>query len=97
MRQHNTNTILRSGIAKLGLRNWQAAEIVGLSESYFSRVIRKEMPQEQQFEMLQLIQHQCEQSTYGQSTYGREMTIEQIEEALGYKIKLVWTSGLKGI
>ena len=55
MKQHKTNMILRLGIAELGLRNWQAAEIVGISESYFSKIIRVEMPQGKQLEMLERI------------------------------------------
>ena len=55
MKQLKTNMILRLGIAKLGLRNWQAAEIIGLSESYFSRIIRKEMPYKKQIEMFEKI------------------------------------------
>lgn len=55
MKQHKTNMILRLGMAELGLRNWQAAEIVGISESYFSKIIRGEMPQGKQLEMLERI------------------------------------------
>lgn len=55
MKQHKTNMILRLGIAELGLRNWKAAEIVGVSESYFSKIIRGEMPQAKQIEMLEKI------------------------------------------
>jgi len=55
MRQHKTNMILRLGIAELGLKNWQAAEIIGISEGYFSKTIRGELPTEKQFEMLENI------------------------------------------
>ena len=55
MKQYKTNIILRLGIAELGLWNWQAAEIVGVSESYFSRIIRKELPYEKQIELLEKI------------------------------------------
>lgn len=43
MKQHETNMILRLGIAELGLRNWQAAEMLEISESYFSKIIRGEL------------------------------------------------------
>lgn len=55
MRQHNTNILLRLGIADLGLRNWEAAEILGISDSYFSKIIRTELPISEQMELLQKI------------------------------------------
>ena len=55
MKQSRTNVVLRVGIAELGLCNWKAAEILGLSESCFSRKIRREVPLEKQLEMLEKI------------------------------------------
>lgn len=55
MKQHKTNIVLHCGIAESGLRNWEAAEIIGFSESYFSRMIRTELPFEKQLEMLEKI------------------------------------------
>ena len=56
MKQLKTNLIIRLAINELGLRNWQAAKIIGVSESYFSKIIRDEMPQSKQLEMIEKIQ-----------------------------------------
>lgn len=40
------NVDVRSAIRKAGLHNWMVAEMLGVSESYLSRMLRHELDEE---------------------------------------------------
>lgn len=49
------NKEIREAAKKAGLRLWQVADGVGLSESYFSRKLRKELPDDERRQVLDVI------------------------------------------
>ena len=52
---NNKNILLKVGMAELGIRQYQAAKILGLSEGYFSKILRDELTECKQIEMLERI------------------------------------------
>ena len=49
------NTAIRTRAKEKGVRLWELAEIMGISEPTMTRRLRRELPAEQQEEMLALI------------------------------------------
>lgn len=50
------NLIIRTYLMRNGLKHYKAAEILGMSETKFSRELRKELPRETQEAMIQKIE-----------------------------------------
>lgn len=50
-----TNVEIKIEMARHGLKQWQVASILGISESVFSRKIRNELPSEEQERIIALI------------------------------------------
>ena len=40
---------------RAGIKQWKVAEAMGISETHFSRKLRKELPQEEKEKILQII------------------------------------------
>ena len=49
------NQTIRRTAAAAGVKLWQIADRMGYTDSYFSRLLRKELPEEKQAEILQII------------------------------------------
>ena len=49
------NQTIRRTAAAAGVRLWQIADRMGYSECYFSRLLRKELPADNQAEALRII------------------------------------------
>ena len=49
------NILLKVGMAELGIRQYEAAKFCGVSEGYFSKILRDELPQIKQIELLEKI------------------------------------------
>lgn len=49
------NVEIRSAYMQIGIKQWQLAEGLGLSETHFSRKLRKELPQEEKQRILEAI------------------------------------------
>lgn len=52
MKARTTNKLVRTSIKNSSLRQWEVAEKLGISESYFSKIIRSELPIEEQQELV---------------------------------------------
>lgn len=52
----SNNIEIRMEMAKSGLKQWQVAERLGLSESGFSRLLRKELSDEEKQKIIKCIQ-----------------------------------------
>lgn len=50
-----TNQTIRRTAAGAGVKLWQIADRMGYTDSYFSRLLRKELPEEKQAEALRII------------------------------------------
>lgn len=49
------NEKIRQAIEKSGLRYWQIADKLGITDGNFSRLLRKELPEEKQSEIYNII------------------------------------------
>lgn len=49
------NQKIRRTAAGAGVKLWQIAERMGYSECYFSRLLRKELPEDKQAQIMQII------------------------------------------
>ena len=49
------NVEVRSAYMLAGIKQWQLAEAMGISETHFSRKLRKELPQEEKQTILEII------------------------------------------
>ena len=49
------NVKIRSAYMSAGIRQWELAEAIGISESHFSRKLRKELPQAEREKILSII------------------------------------------
>lgn len=49
------NVEIRSAYMSAGVKQWQLAETLGISETHFSRKLRKELPQEEKEKILEVI------------------------------------------
>lgn len=56
------NIDVRMEIMKRGLRNYQVAEFVGVTETTFSKWLRTELPTEKKQQILTAINENCEKS-----------------------------------
>lgn len=50
-----TNRTIRDAAKAAGVYLWQIAERLGTADSYFSKMLRKELPEEKQEEILRII------------------------------------------
>ena len=51
-----SNMAIRLEMAKHGLKQWQVAELLGISEQAFSKKLRKELSTNEQDKIIQLIE-----------------------------------------
>lgn len=65
-----TNEIIRNTAQKQGVRLWEIAERIGLTDGNFSRKLRRELPQEEQKRILHII----ETIRKEREVYGNEQT-----------------------
>lgn len=49
------NTIIRRALFDAGMRQWQLAELLGITEFTLSRKLRHELPEEEQIRIVDLI------------------------------------------
>ena len=49
------NVEIRSAFMQAGIKQWQLAEALGISETHFSRKLRKELPEEERKKILSVI------------------------------------------
>ena len=49
------NTIIRRALFDAGMRQWQLAELLGITEFTLSRKLRHELPEEEQTRIVNLI------------------------------------------
>ena len=49
------NVEVRAAWMRAGIMQWKVAEAMGISETHFSRKLRKELPQEEKEKILQII------------------------------------------
>jgi predicted XRE-type DNA-binding protein len=49
------NVEIRSAYMQAGIKQWKLAEALGISETHFSRKLRKELPQEEKEKILETI------------------------------------------
>jgi len=52
---NSTNIDVRIAMIKANMKQWQAAEVLGISESGLCRKLRKELPKEEQEKMVKKI------------------------------------------
>lgn len=52
---NNKNIVIKVGMAELGIRQYEAAKLLGISEGYFSKILRNELSYSKQTEMLERI------------------------------------------
>lgn len=50
-----TNQTIRRTAAGAGVKLWQIADKLGITDSHFSRILRKELPEEKQSQIMQII------------------------------------------
>ena len=50
-----TNAEIRIEAMKKGVKHWQIAKELGISETYFSKIMRKELSEEKKEEILKII------------------------------------------
>ena len=49
------NIGIRLEMAKAGLKQWQVADLIGITEQAFSKKLRRELPQAEQEQIIKLI------------------------------------------
>ncbi len=55
MREQKENQDIRAAISGAGLKQWEAAELLGICEGTFSRWLRRELPEEKKKMILERI------------------------------------------
>ena len=50
-----SNEIIRRAVQEAGVKLWQIADKLGMNDGNFSRMLRKELPEEKQKEILEII------------------------------------------
>ena len=50
------NMAIRSAIQNAGIRHWMVADKLGVSETTFSRMLRKELPENRKKEVLEAVE-----------------------------------------
>lgn len=51
-----SNIEIREAIKKSGLRHWQIADMIGVADTTFCRMLRRELPEDKKQEILTVIQ-----------------------------------------
>lgn len=57
-----TNQKIRTALEKAGMRQWELAELLGVSEGNFSRRMRRELPAAEQKRICSLIQKHAQEA-----------------------------------
>lgn len=57
------NVEIRSAYMQASIKQWQLAEALGISETHFSRKLRKELPQEEKEKILAVIEKLAKEGT----------------------------------
>lgn len=57
------NVEIRSAYMQASIKQWQLAEALGISETHFSRKLRKELPQEEKEKILAAIEKLAKEGT----------------------------------
>ena len=57
LEKYMKNMKIRQALMEVGMRNYQLAELMGISEFTLSRRLRNELPDEEQERILELIQN----------------------------------------
>ena len=52
---NQANQAIRQTAAAKGVKLWQIADKLGYTDSYFSRLLRKELPEDKQAQIMQII------------------------------------------
>ena len=60
-RKATTNTQIREALRERGLCQWQLADIMGIREETLSRMLRHELPADQQSEIVNMIRKETEE------------------------------------
>ena len=55
MQENKENQDIRAAISSAGLKQWEAAELLGICEGTFSRWLRRELPEEKKKVILERI------------------------------------------
>lgn len=75
------NCEIRSECRKYGIKQWELAEWIGISEATMTRKLRQELPSEQRDHILsmlyKLVEHKAEQEAEYQAQEGGETKCEQ--------------------
>lgn len=58
----HTNLIVREELAKHGLFLWQLGKLINVSESTITRLMREELPQEEQLRLVKIIREESEKN-----------------------------------
>ena len=53
------NKLIRQELVSSGMKQWQLADLMGISEQTIYRKLRKELPQAEQEQIIKLIQSRC--------------------------------------
>lgn len=61
----NTNNDIRRAAAASGIRLWQIAEAIGVTDGTFSRRLRRELPAEEKARVLAIIDELSKEATCG--------------------------------
>ena len=56
------NISVRIKLTESGMKQWQLARLLGISESQLSRKLRTELPQEEQDRIIEIIQNRKEEN-----------------------------------
>ncbi len=60
---HETNRDIKRAAKDAGVYHWEIAEKLGIQDSAFSRKLRRELPEREKKEILQIIQNLAAQRT----------------------------------
>ncbi len=54
-KQHTANPLIRNTINQNNLRHWEVAEAMGISDAYFSKLMRRQLPGDMESKVLAVI------------------------------------------
>ena len=66
-----TNVEIRVEMTKKGLKQWELAQLLGISESAFCRKFRKELPEDEKQKILELIHNNKKEGEAGGTVEGQ--------------------------
>lgn len=72
---NTNNMIVRQAMVKCGFKQYEVAEIVGYSEYYFSRLMRKELPENEQMTIVSKIEEAYAEKIQCQKDYNNDLII----------------------